>query len=126
MNGMLGLARVYSTQFLSQWLLMLRSGMEFWASLPAQVTESVRAVDSELLKTAEAAESATKEAEEERETQAESARAKAKNREDLKRYQRELIRLDAHQIWLRRKQKGLQGDSVSDWVQAERQYHSQE
>jgi hypothetical protein len=126
------LVRLSSAQFLAQWLLMLRSGMELWAALPAQATQAVRAVDRELTEPASSGEAVdgggvadnNNETSREGSQLQEGLKVQRESRDDHARYQRELIRLDAHQIWLRRKQAGIEGDPVSDWVAAERRYYS--
>lgn len=128
-NDILGITRLYSAQLISQWLLLLRSGMEMWTSIPEQATQAVRAVDRELTQDATAINIAEEEEEEKEQTEdkpevREVSLARAQNRDDHDRYQRELIRLDAHQIWLRRKQQGVPGDAVSDWVTAEHRYNT--
>lgn len=131
MNEFLELTRLCSTQLVSQWLLMLRSGMELWAALPEQATQAVRAVERDLTEGVASAKPAGAEDEEKKEEEPAETEPKPRavskaqqSRDDHDRYQRELIRLDAHQIWLRRKQEGIEGDPVSDWVAAERQYYS--
>jgi len=41
---------------------------------------------------------------------------------EISEYQHEMIREEAHEIWLRRRVTGMPGDSSTDWEEAERHY----